>query len=116
MTRSEIRNGVLVYDQPLQSQPDDGKRRIAETYPGFFEFQCPGCKSTHWYSVGQGEPNWTFNGSLSRPTFYPSMIVRALLAVVCHFFVTDGFIDFVSDSTHALAGKKVELPEISTHA
>lgn len=114
MTRSHMVNGVLVYDQPSAVQPDDGKRRVIEESPGYFVFTCPGCESRHGYRVGHGEPNWTFNGSLSRPTFYPSMIVRG--AGVCHFFVTDGFIDFVSDSTHELAGKKVELPEISARA
>jgi len=111
MTRSEIVNGSLVYDQPLKVQPDDGKRRVQELTPGYFSFACPGYGSLHSYRVGQGEPNWTFNGSLSRPSFYPSMIVRG--AGVCHFFVTNGEIQFVGDSTHALSGKTVELPEIS---
>jgi hypothetical protein len=108
--RSEIRNGVLVYNQPSAVQPDDGKQRVREESPGYFVFTCPGCESRHCYRVGHGEPNWTFNGSLSRPTFYPSMIVRG--DGVCHFFVTDGEIAFESDSTHALSGKKVELPEV----
>jgi hypothetical protein len=30
----------------------------------------------------------------------------------CHSFVTDGRIQFLSDSTHALAGQTVDLPEI----
>jgi hypothetical protein len=30
---------------------------------------------------------------------------------VCHSFVTDGQIQFLTDCTHALAGKTVELPD-----
>lgn len=111
--RSEVVNGSLVYNQPLKAQPDDGRQRVwrVPDAADHYEFECPGCGRTHTYYVGTAhEPKWTFNGSLSRPTFYPSMIVRG--SGVCHFFVTDGFIDFVSDSTHSLSGKKVELPEI----
>ena len=31
---------------------------------------------------------------------------------VCHTFVTDGRIQFLSDCTHALAGQTVDLPDI----
>jgi hypothetical protein len=40
------------------------------------------------------------------------MIVRFGDGEICHFFVTDGEIEFCGDSTHALSGKKVQLPEI----
>lgn len=33
--------------------------------------------------------------------------------MVCHSFVTDGRIQFLSDCTHALAGQTVDLPELS---
>ena len=33
--------------------------------------------------------------------------------MVCHSFVTDGQIQYCSDSTHDLAGKTVPLPELS---
>jgi hypothetical protein len=31
---------------------------------------------------------------------------------LCHSFVRDGRIEFLSDCTHSLAGQTVELPEI----
>ena len=31
---------------------------------------------------------------------------------ICHSFITDGKIQFLSDCTHDLAGKTVELPDI----
>jgi hypothetical protein len=115
--KSEIRNGVLVFDQPPQhpNKPDDGKIRVRRESIGCFSFICPGCGREHTYTTAEAQSahTWQWNGSLSSPTFYPSMIVRSHPVAVCHFFVTNGRIEFVSDSTHALSGKDVELPEIS---
>lgn len=91
-------------------------------------FRCPGCEDNHQIHVG----TWTFNGDLERPTITPSLLVhgnqwpedeypeyyRASHAsvapggdTICHSFVTDGRIQFLSDSTHVLAGQTVDLPE-----
>jgi hypothetical protein len=86
-------------------------------------------------------PIWGFNGDGDKPTFTPSILVRsvridggdaeldrildtyklpeereAMLAdkrinMVCHSFVTDGRIQFLSDCTHELAGQTVDLPD-----
>ena len=85
-------------------------------------FRCPGCNARHAISVKR----WTWNGSGDRPTFTPSILVRTGRAVdpnftreqgdlpgVCHSYVTDGMIRFLSDSTHELAGQTVELPSIN---
>lgn len=101
-------------------------------------FHCPGCGSSHMARVGQPTgPNWTWNGSLENPTFTPSILVRSghhvpghdggqcycnwdekdkaefpeLKCTICHSFVTDGRIQFLTDCTHALAGQTVDLPE-----
>jgi hypothetical protein len=105
-------------------------------------FECPGCEMAHQVNVaGSGRPMWTWNGSMDRPTFSPSILVtydhmseagRARSKAfheqhgrhptheenpydvhdVCHSFVTDGRIQFLGDCTHALAGQTVDLPEI----
>ena len=84
-------------------------------------FWCPGCKRAHTVGVSNDRgPRWIFNGFPDRPTFSPS--VRVLYdgadagvdgapPGVCHSFVTDGRIRFLEDSTHALAGQTVDLPE-----
>lgn len=90
-------------------------------------FECPGCGLTHHVT-----PSWTFNGDLERPTFSPSLLIRGYefltdeeharlmrgepivwRPLVCHSFVTDGRIQFLADSTHALAGQTVDLPEVT---
>lgn len=80
-----------------------------------FCFHCPGCGYSHPFEVDA--PNgagWTWNGSLDKPTFHPSLLVYGggrSEAPRCHSFVTDGRIQFLVDSTHKLAGQTVELPD-----
>jgi hypothetical protein len=86
---------------------------------GYTFFDCPGCGQNHGIWVHDRNPVtkaiWIFNGDLNRPTFAPSIRVKGEkngVPYMCHFFVRDGFIEFCSDCTHALAGKIVELPDI----
>ncbi len=89
---------------------------------------CPGCGDHHVLPV-TGPRAWGFNGSFDRPTFTPSILVRwkdwdldaetdearaaSVRPMVCHSFVTDGRIQFLSDCTHPLAGTTVDLPEVT---
>lgn len=97
-------------------------------------FYCPGCKETHAVPVC-GTDGWTFNGDLDKPTLSPSILRRSghfvpghsgacwctynaehpeedpFLCLQCHSFVKDGFIQFLGDCSHALAGQTVALPE-----
>lgn len=63
---------------------------------------------------------WSWNGHPTRPTFLPSILVgyngrdagqNGAPPAVCHTFVTDGRIRFLTDCTHALAGQTVDLPD-----
>ena len=96
---------------------------------------CPGCDEHHAMPVSKPSNGdgvaWTFNGDEEKPTLSPSILVRGTkpisnevaerilqgeriepIPTVCHSFVTDGKIQFLSDSTHALSGQTVELPEV----
>jgi hypothetical protein len=82
-----------------------------------YTFKCPGCGYHHtpWTEAFEDQSVWGFNGDVDAPTFTPSILFRTGNSqgpVVCHSFVTDGKIQFLSDCTHNLAGKTVELPEI----
>ena len=62
-----------------------------------------------------GTPCWTWNGDTERPTLRPSLLTRMEWKdppVVCHCFVNDGIVDFLTDSTHSLAGQTVSLVEL----
>lgn len=92
----------------------------------------PGCDEPHQIVSSI----WAFNGNDAAPTFTPSVLVTSghytqghqgpqcwctynakavepapFKCSVCHCYVTDGRIQFLSDSTHALAGQTVEMPE-----
>lgn len=82
-------------------------------------FHCPGCKRGHGVPV-DGSRGWVWNQSLEKPTLSPSILVTyngsdagvdGAPPAVCHSFVTDGRIQFLSDCTHELAGQTVDLPD-----
>lgn len=82
-------------------------------------FHCPGCEESHEVSVASPKPGmypvWGWNGKMDRPTFSPSVLVNRGSAnptvPVCHSHVYLGTIRFLSDSTHKLAGKTVDIPD-----
>ena len=79
-------------------------------------FFCPGCRDTHAVNmrVRSDGPRWTYNGDVDRPTFTPSILHTVDWPdgrEVCHSFVRDGRIQFLSDCTHALANRTVDLPQ-----
>jgi hypothetical protein len=81
---------------------------------GYFSFHCPGCKETHAFISGgdnPGRPQWQFNGDMEKPTFAPSLLVNKGQNNVCHSFVRDGRIEFLSDCYHELRGQTVDLPD-----
>lgn len=103
---------------------------------GKVSYWCPGCDMAHVVTVeptGSG-PCWSFDGDLEAPSFNPSVLVRwehwvppvtpdnieewkqrpwkqTKKVSICHAFVIDGRIQFLDDSTHALAGKTVPMPD-----
>lgn len=95
-------------------------------------FWCPGCDEPHAITAPGG---WTWDGNVDAPTFSPSILVTgghyapdhegdcwctynakhpedpsSFKCSRCHSFVRAGRIEFLSDCTHALAGKTVPLP------
>ena len=100
-----------------RSTPDSDENMI-ETGTVQVWFWCPGCDEAHAVMVGGNYPGpkWGWNGSLERPTFTPSILVRskrgeAQTDKVCHSFVNEGRIQFLGDCTHELAGETVDLGE-----
>ena len=41
-----------------------------------FSFYCPGCKYHHAFYTKGGKHTWTWNGSLDKPTFSPSLVIN----------------------------------------
>lgn len=103
---------------------------------GRIMFYCQGCACHHAVT-----DSWTFNGDYDNPTFSPSVLVRGTeitengwkeydewsktkimppsgkfdtRSTVCHSFVTDGKIQYLSDCTHELAGQTVEIEDMES--
>lgn len=83
---------------------------------GQLYFYCPGCDEPHSVSIDPeraremrdgSKPCWKWNGSTESPTLEPSVNYPGH----CHFYVRDGKIQFLSDSSHTLAGQTVDLPD-----
>ena len=92
----------------------------------YYLIECPACGHGHVY-----DSRWTFNGDFDKPTFRASMLSKyrhpkgysnenpapvgwqgEYVEEVCHSFVTDGMIEYLSDCTHEYAGKTIELPNV----
>lgn len=76
------------------------------------QFYCAGCQELHQVAVaGSAElrgPVWEWDKNDIKPTMAPSIRVTGS-GRGCHSFIRGGSIQFLSDSTHALAGKTVPL-------
>ena len=96
-------------------------------------YWCPGCKIHH--AINYGLNRWGWNGNVDKPTFTPSIKIASghfasdfkpgdacwctfnrdnpdkasFKCSVCHSFITNGKISFLSDSTHELAGQIVDM-------
>lgn len=76
-------------------------------------FHCPGCGHAHAYYV----PRWTWNGSMDKPSFTPSLMNSIEYGDqrekrLCHLYVTDGKIQYLTDCTHNLKGTTVEMEDV----
>ncbi len=112
--------------------------RVLRSLSTGYAFFCPGCEESHVvYTNHSNGHNWSFNGNVDKPTFQPSVLVTSghyvdgfkgekcwctyyaehpdepvdFQCFRCHSFVTDGRIQFLSDSTHKLSGQTVDLPD-----
>lgn len=117
--------------------------KLRQLEGGRVSFWCPGCEETHMISVfpdpsRPGASLWGYNGNPDAPTFTPSILVKCghyargggpgkcwcdnpdpdghFRCYQCHSFVTDGLIQFLGDSTHALSGQAVPLPDFRLHS
>ncbi len=112
----------------------DSLAKVLVHSDGAVTFECPGCGERHAINTNQ-KHRWAFNGDVDKPTFSPSLLVKSghyvngrtegecwctynekhpdkpapFKCYICHSFVTDGKIQFLSDCTHPLAGQTVEM-------
>jgi len=76
---------------------------IVRASVGGWHHWCPACERLHPLP-----DSWQFNGNFARPLFTPSFKQTFVamgaevvgVEVVCHYFITDGMIQFCADSWH----------------
>lgn len=97
--------------------------KLRKLEDGKLMFYCQGCEGCHYF-----DSRWTFNKDFEKPTFSPSLLIRGTQPItdeehdlimsgkhvepkpfICHSFVTDGKMQYLSDCTHSLTGQTVEL-------
>lgn len=100
--------------------------KLRRTVIGWAHY-CPGCDELHVIP-----DRWTFDGNTTSPTFMPSVLTSGvrhqhgtLEAVLvngkpipyrCHYHLTAGRLQFLSDCTHALRSTTVALPALPNWA
>lgn len=91
---------------------------------GGYGHWCPACEEMHAFATDGPQRNgaqWRFDGNLDAPSFSPSMNItigpdpETGAVERCHYFVRAGQIEYCGDSTHALSGKTVPLPDLPEH-
>ena len=84
---------------------------------GNLYFECPACEIPHGINCGEGHgAMWQWDGNKEKPTFSPSLLVTYSHGdknFVCHSFVRNGKIEYLSDCTHDMAGKTVDIPKFN---
>jgi hypothetical protein len=75
-------------------------------------FLCPGCDKMHTIRVNCAD-GWQWDGCVNHPTIQPSILVNPGRenpnTPVCHSYIRDGNIQFLSDCSHKLAGLTVPM-------
>lgn len=126
---SDLR-GVRRYVTMPLGETDPAKVPDADRGESFW-WWCRGCNTHHRFvtKLARGEvgPVWTWNGSLERPTFAPSLLYRWTdhwkcnppepckkpgcqgRPAVCHVFVRNGQVQYLGDCTHELRGQTVPI-------
>ena len=75
-------------------------------------YYCPGCDSCHMVYLDR----WTISGDLEiNPTVSPSILVRYGDGQICHSFIREGKIEYLSDCTHSLAGQTIDMIDIDDY-
>lgn len=115
LSRLPSPKAVNMYATSSPASPTvSGKPKIHNYGSGDWGFHCVGCGYEHSFRVtpDASRPQWKWNGSVERPTFYPSLVVnRDHPKSRCHLIMTDGRIQYLQDCWHKLAGQMVEVPD-----
>lgn len=102
--------------EPLKVSIDNpGYTRCDPREATHLRLNVPGPLSMRIIPVRDSKVTWKWNGDINSPTLHPSILTKGedkRGKHVCHSFVKDGKIKFLSDCSHEYAGKTLDLLEI----
>jgi len=82
-------------------------------HDGSYIFYCPGCQVNHLVDTTPRSGAYhILTGTLEKPTVRASVLVpgdKRSRVHRCHAFITNGEIEYLSDSTHPLSGRTVKM-------
>jgi hypothetical protein len=73
-------------------------------------YHCLGCGYEHAFALKSEGGHHDWNGDHENPTVSPSLVQNFTPGKMCHSFIRNGMIEYLSDCFHELAGKTVQLP------
>lgn len=80
----------------------------------YFSWFCPGCKMNHGANCDPDNYGaWTYENENGKITIKPSLLIRyenqSGEKTICHSDITDGMVEYKSDTTHEFKGMKIQL-------
>ena len=82
-----------------------------------YRFFCPGCQEPHSIRT-KGQTVWGVSGEMDYLTFTPSLLVHMpdpdnprVDLKRCHSYIREGLIQFLSDCSHGLKGRTIDIPD-----
>lgn len=87
-------------------------RRLIQPRPGWIAHWCDACQMLHELPTQHSNESchWEWDGQTHRPTLSPS--IRTECTQVCHYYLREGWLHYLNDSSHAYAGRVIALPDI----
>lgn len=83
---------------------------LYQAQPELLVYYCPGCCQRHLIPLKpRQDQRWTWDGNVDKPSVTPSLVHRIGLDKVCHAYLTNGQLQFQSDSHHHLRGQTVDM-------
>lgn len=93
-------------------------RKIEHIYQGEkyhhdqYEYMCLGCGYTHVFALTHEGGHHQWNNDYDNPTVTPSLVQNFTPGSMCHSFIRNGHIQYLTDCTHHLAGQTISLPDL----
>lgn len=94
----------------IEYKDENGQKFHGDQYM----YWCDGCGFEHVFALQAEGGHHQFNGDLDNPTVVPSLVEDFTPGRMCHSFIRNGNIQYLTDCSHHLAGKTIELPDIDT--